>query len=369
MRLHLVVLAMLAAIFTAESAAFAQSASCGQLINSLRALTGNRDYAQLAQNTNNARQISDKVQAAESQFVRTGCQKLVNSNQRLTSDCRALARTILQGRDDYNKLAARVQTGQAVAQQRESVLQQIARFGCGTGSNATVTQQDAPDNRSPLEQFLDQIFGGRLVQNPYDFYGQTTLRTVCVRTCDGYYWPVSFSTLPEYLPQDDAICAQQCPGSEVALYYFHNPDEGPEQMVNLYGESYTALPTAFKYREEIDKSCSCKAPISYGSIQVNVSASDGSSRPTIQFGDLNFPLPLKDPRRSSGTVTVADYVPPISVPLPRRRPVRAGEDGPMAPPQLATGSAPGLQIIQSGQRLVRIVGPDTPYVQAAEEGS
>jgi len=371
-RLLLAAFAAIFALCGGEIQAFAQAANCQQLTNSLRSLTSNSDYAQLQRNSIRARQAADSVQAAESQFVRDGCQNLLNSRQRLTASCRGLARAILQGRSDYDKLVAKVDTGQAVAQQRETVLQQIARFGCGTGSSATITQQDRPDNRSPFEILLDNLFNGgqRVVNEPYDFYGQSTLRTVCVRSCDGYYWPVSFSTLPDYLQQDEAICAQQCPGADVSLYYYQNPDGTPQDMVDLSGQPYSSTPNAFRYRREVDASCTCKPAISYGSIAVNVSAAGGQSRPMISFNDLNFPLPLRDPRRQAGTVTMAQVEVAPQVPLPRPRPVRDGEDGPATGrPQLVTANERALRIIQSGQRLVRIVGPDTPYVQAAEAGT
>ncbi len=40
--------------------------------------------------------------------------------------------------------------------------------------------------------------------------------------------------------------------------YYDNPGQEPEQMVNLQGEPYTALPTAFAYRTAYDRANSCK---------------------------------------------------------------------------------------------------------------
>ena len=37
-----------------------------------------------------------------------------------------------------------------------------------------------------------------------------TYRTLCVRLCDGYYFPVSFSTLPNHFQRDSELCASQC---------------------------------------------------------------------------------------------------------------------------------------------------------------
>jgi hypothetical protein len=33
-----------------------------------------------------------------------------------------------------------------------------------------------------------------------------TFRTVCVRTCDGYYFPISYSTVPNRFTDDQNTC-------------------------------------------------------------------------------------------------------------------------------------------------------------------
>ena len=259
--------------------------------------------------------------------MRGGCQAVLNAGNKLSSECMRVARFIVKGREDYNKLAASIETGQAVAQQREVALQQIARFGCGSGSSATATQQTR--TKSPFAQLFEQLFGGGGQQVVED-YGYnpngSTLRTVCVRACDGYYWPISFSTVAEFLGDDAAICANQCPGGEVDLYYYHNPGEDAEAMVNLDGVPYSALENAFRYREEYDPNCTCKAPISYGKIEIGGIDDSAPGRATVAFADLSFPLPLRDPRRQIAVSTIEA----VHVPLPRPRPPQPGEQG--APP-------------------------------------
>lgn len=89
-----------------------------------------------------------------------------------------------------------------------------------------------------------------------------TVRTLCVRTCDGFYFPVSFSTTKDRFSKDTAACAALCPGAEAKLYYHSIPDEEPEQMVDLTGKTYMSSPNAFKYRVNGARStpgCSCQA--------------------------------------------------------------------------------------------------------------
>jgi hypothetical protein len=89
-----------------------------------------------------------------------------------------------------------------------------------------------------------------------------TVRTLCVRTCDGFYFPVSFSTTKDRFSKDAASCQSMCPGAETKLYYHSIPDEEPEQMVDLTGSKYMTTPTAFQYRVNGARStpgCSCEA--------------------------------------------------------------------------------------------------------------
>lgn len=83
-----------------------------------------------------------------------------------------------------------------------------------------------------------------------------TIRTMCVRTCDGYYWPVSFATSRDRLSKDARACETSC-GSPAKLYYYDNPGEGIGDMVDMRGKRYADTPTAFKHQVEFDKNCRC----------------------------------------------------------------------------------------------------------------
>lgn len=356
--------------FAADQAALAQSASCSQLSNTLNSLNRNREFRNLQSSNIDARQVAGDLQDLESLFVRGGCQQQLNTGARLSRDCRTVARRITRARSNYNQLAANIETGQAVAQQRELILQQVARFGCGTGSSARVVVTTR-QNRSSLSNLFDRLFGreGDIIDDGFGFGfgGLSTLRTVCVRTCDGYYWPVSFSTVGEFLTDDAGQCQSQCPGSEVNLYYYRNPGESPDDMINLNGMPYKSLENAFRYRREFDKSCSCKQQIEYGSIVLTASSDSSSTRAFVEFDDLKFPMPVRDPRRTVETVEIV-VLEAIQVPLPRRRPLRAGEDAPVIPITAPVANV-DTRIVKFGDKSVRIVGPDTPYAQSEAAGS
>jgi Protein of unknown function (DUF2865) len=82
--------------------------------------------------------------------------------------------------------------------------------------------------------------------------------TVCVRLCDGFYWPVSYAAPRSRLYRDANACSASC-GTEARL--FHYPTNGGQMQdaVDLTGRAYSRLPTAFKYRKALVPGCACKA--------------------------------------------------------------------------------------------------------------
>jgi hypothetical protein len=88
-------------------------------------------------------------------------------------------------------------------------------------------------------------------------FNRGTYRTVCVRLCDGYFFPISFATTPENFARDADACNARC-GSPARLYVYPNPGGEPEQMVGLDGKPYSALKSAFLFRTNYDAACTCK---------------------------------------------------------------------------------------------------------------
>ncbi len=140
---------------------------------------------------------------------------------------------------------------------------------------------DVPSANSPAEKKkVTVINGGKQTESTFDFSGGT-FRTICVRTCDGYYFPVSFSTTSSRFATDEKACATMCPGAETKLYYHSIPDQEPEEMISLRKERYSALPTAFKYRRDGLGSvagCTCQAAAKEG--ESELANADGTKAKT-----------------------------------------------------------------------------------------
>ena len=67
-----------------------------------------------------------------------------------------------------------------------------------------------------------------------------TVRTVCVRLCDGYYFPISFSTTRGRLGKDEQACRSRCSG-DARLFYYRTSGGSPETMVDRRGNAYADL--------------------------------------------------------------------------------------------------------------------------------
>lgn len=353
-------------------AAHAQAAQCARLQGALAQFDRNGDFRDRGSNSDAARQLARQVQAAESRYIRDGCNDDARAGRVLSRECQMVAREVISLRNQYAEVSRAVETAGAVAQQREAILQEMARFGCNAGSSATFTRE--------RQSIFDRIFGstsegdftnGDFVDGGdyWGYQGYNTVRTVCVRLSDGYFWPISYATLPDYVGNDAATCQQMCPNTAVDLYYYDNPGQEPEQMRNMSGSPYTSLPSAFAYRNAFDRSSSCHAaPVADGAVRI-ASAADGSSRAMLEINGVSFPLPVRDPR-GVAPVRVAEAAPVeavalVDIPLPRPRPAGPGE----VARRPETPAEPTMRIVHFDGKPVRVVGPDTPYAQAGQAGT
>jgi hypothetical protein len=141
--------------------------------------------------------------------------------------------------------------------QRRGILVALGQNDCGPQYRQFAT-------RGGPAGFFDSLFGGSgpgsiLSPNAPDAPQGNTFRTVCVRTCDGFFFPISYSTVPGKFADDEKVCQAMCPASEVALYSHRNPGQDVSQAVSTSGRNYSDLPNAFAYRKAFNPSCSCKA--------------------------------------------------------------------------------------------------------------
>lgn len=138
-------------------------------------------------------------------------------------------------------------------------------------------------------------------------YGRpSSYRTLCVRLCDGYYFPISSATGGGGLSRDADACSASC-GSEARLFYYPNAGGDIDSMVDLTGMAYSSLPNAYKYRKALVPECRCRPqPWSetelqrhrdYASGKAVVAAPNQTPRPPPERVDpsVDAPLPIDRP--------------------------------------------------------------------------
>ena len=132
---------------------------------------------------------------------------------------------------------------------------------------------------------------------------RATYRTLCVRSCDGFYFPISFSTTRDRFGNDQMACEAMCPGTETDLYYHDAKlSVAPEgdaavAMMSVKEEPYTALPAAFSYRARLDESCTCGRPEGqqFAAMRKVTEVEDAMASLNGRFGFVPLPVPRPDP--------------------------------------------------------------------------
>jgi hypothetical protein len=199
----------------------------------------------------------------------------------LSPQCGPVTQRIQQMRGNLDRMMSDLQALKSGSNtqddQRRAVLGQLAQNNCGAQYTAAANAAGGPRG------FFDALFGGGNVVNPAgDGAPAGTFHTVCVRTCDGYYFPISYSTTPSRFPDDQRACQRECPATEANLYAFRNPGEGMEQAMSINGQPYTSLPAAFQYRKQFTPTCSCRRP---GQSWADA-LKDADDSSTLESGDI-----------------------------------------------------------------------------------
>jgi Protein of unknown function (DUF2865) len=220
--------------------------------------SGGQSREQLPKIENEIRQTERALQQAQGQLERGDCYEyfLFSKSLRRTPQCLAASEQVEGGRRRIAALDGQRQQllGSRERSYQDDMIRELARNNCGPG----YVQEARRLNQSGGGLWSDEEApapggGGQFGSLPF-----ATYRTVCVRLCDGFFFPVSFSTLPNHFQRDADVCSSRC-AAPVDLYYHQNPGSGMEQAQSAKNQTpYTQLKSAFRYRKEYVQGCSCK---------------------------------------------------------------------------------------------------------------
>jgi hypothetical protein len=96
----------------------------------------------------------------------------------------------------------------------------------------------------------------------------------CVRTCDGYFFPLIKSTRATR----QQSCELACPSAEMDVY----DGSTIESARNRKGQRYSAMPRAFAFRDRASGACACNDPRTSEAYFERTAKDD----PTLQNGDI-----------------------------------------------------------------------------------
>ena len=246
-------------------------------------------------------------------------------------------------------------------QEKARLLRQLGNAQCGEQYDRFARAEPVRERRG----LFGKIFRSRETRlnrqwtmQEQDIPEVGTYRTVCVRACDGYFFPISFSTTQGSFDRDENLCQARCPGTDVGLYIYQNPGETPDDMRSLSGRPYVSLDTAFLYQKEYVPNCSCQAPKS----QLASVAGD-TARPLSQ-GVNETANPALGPNIGNVQAPSAPSGPTVPLPMPKQSAMidpdtRAAERlgvpfTPYKPPEVRSDK--GVVRTADG-RSIRIVGP------------
>lgn len=232
---------------------------CVQLEQRLVQENGRNPREQLPRIENDLRNAQRALAQSERDIERADCYEyfLFTKSLKRTRACVDLSTQIENGKRQLADLEAQRQQiiGASSRSLQDDIIRELARNNCGPGYAQEARKRDGVSGSSVWQDDESSGYGG---SSNYGSLPFATYRTLCVRLCDGYYFPISFSTLPAHFQRDADLCQSKC-AAPVELYYHQNPGGAVDQMVSLKGqEPYTKLKFAFRYRKEYVQGCSCK---------------------------------------------------------------------------------------------------------------
>jgi hypothetical protein len=324
-----------------------QSQLCTRLEGQLAAMDrgGSADPAR-AEQVRRYEEASAKQQGELDRMVaqsrRAGCEGtgffLFGALQSQSQQCVDLNRQISSMRGNLDRInidLQRLRGGDVDrGEQRRSVMVALAQNNCGP--------QYRQAARAP-GGFFDQLFGRESETTPSGDLANPeaqsgSFRTVCVRTCDGFYFPISYATSSARFAQDEKTCQRMCPASEAMLFSYRTTGEDITQATSINGQPYSALPNALKYRTEFNPACSCKRAgqswadalgkdeaVEPGDVVVTEERAKQLSAPPPQKGLTKGRQPAANPAAATPAApAAAEAAPPATAETePGKRPVRA----------------------------------------------
>lgn len=273
---------VMGALLWAITPVYAQSPACNQFRAELSALDAQGRGGRAEQFAQAAQRQNSELQRTVNYARQLGCDRggLFNT---LPQECSSVNAQIARMRSNLSQLEERAEGGgnsarrqqllasidracrvapvEAKPQQQRGLFESI--FGGAANppppQEVPVAQPRRQEPTNPLNTMPD--LDGRVVDVDADEeessggrrYGGS--RAVCVRTCDGFFFPVN--VLPDGRSGANEMCQSLCPATETKAYFMSGSGE-IKDAVSQGGEGYGSLANAGKFQTSFDAACGCR---------------------------------------------------------------------------------------------------------------
>ncbi len=162
---------------------------------------------------------------------------------------------------------------------REGLMAALEDNGCNSENFGAPVESDA---YAPAPSIEEQAMRGDTfipLGGGGEHYGLpraemlSPVSTICVRTCDGGFFPISNNATSVDFGRDAATCSKMCPGVETELFYRDISSTETSNMISTAtGAPYSAMKNAFAYKTRApgEKSaCSCNLAAYYEEMRRN----------------------------------------------------------------------------------------------------
>lgn len=244
------------ALAALTGAAVAQSPACNNWRAELASLQGQRGGDPRAAQA--AQRVAGQIARLSGQYRSMGCDRggFLFFGEQAPPQCGGIRAQLSQLEAQYGALQR--QAGGGGIEQRRAQLAALIDNNC----------------REQRRGFFETIFGIEPRRGEIDSTlpeldpeplepGESQPRqggpySVCVRTCDGFFFPLSNS--PGGRESQDEMCQALCPGTETLAFGMSNGGDVQNAVSRSTGTPYASLPNALKYTRSFDAACTCRAP-------------------------------------------------------------------------------------------------------------
>ncbi|WP_315920085.1 DUF2865 domain-containing protein [Mesorhizobium sp. SP-1A] len=310
--------AAVASVF-APAATQAASPACRQLEAELAATKGSSGRAVVGRYDAAIARQNDELAKARAQSRAAGCGfSLFGGNISHCAELNAALERMNRNLDMLERKRARLAAG-ASPRDRARIQARLEANGCNDTAAPRIVKAETqtevrilggsaqtadPDGMPPQpNDTAGESVSGRVLNLSALPSGGGDYRTLCVRTCDGYFFPMSTAASTGEFERDQKNCESSCPGTEIQLFYTRGFDNDPAGMISTAtGRPYDQLSSAYLYKRpnaSIPRGCGCNAAKDFKIIAGNPAAGAAG-------GSSFLPVPATRPDPAADSETLAN---------------------------------------------------------------